>query len=255
MEDNHLDKNFQEFFKNRKLTPKNESWNRLDVLMTVNEEKQGRRKTPIYLAAASLLAILSIVFFMNREVIVEESTEFIVKTEEPKDVNNKDENTIQNESLVKDIDEENSSKNAHPEANYLVNNNPKKVAIDSSKEKDLNKNQNEDKSENLKVDLYVQSDESPLFARESEGLDIKEPNRSGLKIDADKLLANVESSRVQVKNTAVEKPEKPGLKLDPSILLAQAENEVSTGFVKKAIKGLQSGSESILVAVANRNHE
>ncbi len=234
MEQDNFNKNIQEKFNFRTIEPSETSWNKLDAMLTLAEEKK-QPKIFFWLSIAATFILFTgvgyVFFQQNEKTKLMPSTEEIVKSK----TNSETETHIQSmkESSV-------SSENE------LANNATISTTSESKKSTTIHTAQ----KENTKLDVY----ETALLKQElvtvneikKEGIkqEIKEPAYNYTTPET--LLAEVQGQKI-VNNTILFKS---SLKVNANELLQAVESELDQTFKEKTITKLKQAKSSFV----NRNY-
>ncbi|WP_188360522.1 hypothetical protein [Flavobacterium orientale] len=226
MEPNNIEKQIKEKLSQREIQPSANAWDRLDAMLSVEEQKPKRNYKWLSIAAVFVGFTVIGIFMMNKE----NSNENVIPSN-PVVLENEME-TIKNEIR---IDSENVF--SEVEKTAVVNNQTTKKIIESKTEINPKKD----------IILDVQPiKENPIVENK-----IIEKSTNSY-INPESLLAEITSGeKVKLK----ELPLKPQVKVDANMLLNSAENEVNESFRNKVIQTFNDKYNAAKSSLANRNHE
>lgn len=227
MEQNKLENEFRNILNQREITPSENSWDRLDAMLTVAEgEKPIRSYGWIYIAASIIgFAFLSTFFLsQNNQNTTIESTEVVIE-------NNKKEESIQKEiSIV--------PPNSKSESTVVI------LELKKAKRNSLDaitqiKNQ---VAQNSSSDNLI-----PIVEKKETNQEIVQVATSNTSdVNVDKMLAEVQTS-------SKEGNSKTKIKVNPNTLLTQVDGELELSFREKVINKVNKNYQTVKVALANRN--
>lgn len=225
MEPNKIESQIREKLNQREIQPSANAWDRLDAMLSVEEQKPKRNFKWISIAAIFVGFTLIGIFMMNKEnstenvipsnpIVLENETEAIQTETTSKIENNfsevKDEEAVVHQSIKKI---EKPSTEINPKKDFLLDN-------------------------QLKKDEVIVENQS----KES----------TGKYINAESLLAEIETGeKVIIPGIST----KPSVKIDANALLSTAEKEVDETFRDKVIQSINKKFNSIKSTLANRNYE
>jgi hypothetical protein len=232
MEQNKLENEFRNKLNQRKINPSENSWDRLDAMLTVAEEKKpAQRYSWIYIAASIIgFAFLGTFFFSQSDKIgTIESNEVVIENNQKVEPIQKEANSIipsnsQTESIAVISKVKNEKKDPRVVKSTIVNQNH------------IAQNSNSDSlTTRLKTTQSIQ--ETEQFASSNS------TNNS-----VDEMLAAVQTApKATISKTAV--------KVNPNTLLSQVDGELELSFREKVINKVNKNYQSVKVALANRNQE
>jgi hypothetical protein len=225
MEPNNIEKQIREKLNQRTIQPSQNAWDRLDAMLSVEEQKPKRNYKWISIAAIFVGFTLIGIFMINKENSVENviPSNSIVLENETKLIENESAPEIEN----------NFSEEAGNEA--VVHQSTKKI------EKPL-------MEINPKKDFLLDNQ-----SKKEEAIVENQPKESTNKyINAKSLLAEIETGeKIEVPNIS----KKPSVKVDANSLLSSAEKEVEETFRDKVILSINKKYNSVKSSLANRNYE
>lgn len=223
MEPNKLETYFQKKLNQREIKPSANSWDRLDAMLTVSEEKKPKRNYDWMYVAASIIGFIFI------------GTLFFSQTEELVDVK-RDNVVLENKEITKPLENE-------------VQDQTKMVVSPSTSSKSVAV---VFKESNLKQDQVAQNP-TPNTQH------LKPNNIINQKVEQLNAL-NQNIVTVVERITAVENPSKnenpkSAIKVDAHNLLSQIDEELELSFREKVINTIGKNYKTVKVALANRNQE
>ncbi|RAR47825.1 hypothetical protein [Flavobacterium lacus] len=225
MEPNNIEKQIKEKLNQREIQPSQNAWDRLDAMLSVEEQKPKRSYKWLSIAAIFMGFTLIGIFMINQSNSVENTTptKEIVFENEIKNVENQNEiennfsTRVTNEDVVTVIQAKKNPKEnpivINPKKDFLLDNhsNKKEAIVENQSKKSTNK--------------YT---------------------------TAESLLAEIETGeKMEVPNIS----KKPSVKVDANALLSSAEKEVDESFRDKVIQSINKKYNSVKSTLANRNYE
>lgn len=232
MEPNKLETDFQKILNQREIKPSSNSWDRLDAMLTITEEKKPKRSYDWMYIAASIIGFLfiGIVFFSQTEELVDVKRNDVVI--ENSEITKPFENTIQKQTET----------NLSPSISTLVKVSEFKKTNSNSKEaKAINSKQNQ-VAQNL---IPIIQNPTPN-TRNQKSEQLNSLNQNTVKVD--ELLTAVE-------NPSKNEIQKSSVKVDAHNLLSQVDGELELSFREKVISTIGKNYKTVKVALANRNQE
>ena len=232
MEQNKLENEFKNKLNQREINPSENSWDRLDAMLTVAEEKKPiRRYSWIYIAASIIgFAFLGTFFFSQS---VQNGT---IERNEVVIENNQKVEPIQKEVLsIIPLD---SKSESVAEISEII-----KVKKNSQVKNSILKNQNQ-VAQNSNSDSLTTRLKNSQSIQETEQLASSNSNSNSV----DEMLAAVQTvPKATFSKTAV--------KVNPNTLLSQVDGELELSFREKVINKVNKNYQTVKVALANRNQE
>jgi hypothetical protein len=232
MEQNKLENEFRNKLNQREINPSENSWDRLDAMLTVAEEKKPVRSYSWIFIAASIIgfAFLGTFFFSQSDKIgTIESNEVVIE-------NNQKVEPIQKEAIS--IIPSNSQTERIAVISKVKNEkkDPRVVKSTIVNQNHIAQNSNSDSlTTRLKTTQSIQ--ETEQFASSNSN------NNS-----VDEMLAAVQTApKAAISKTAV--------KVNPNTLLSQVDGELELSFREKVINKVNKNYQSVKMALANRNQE
>ncbi len=224
-----LDKNIKNKLNSREIQPSENSWDRLDAMLSL-EEKPKKKAFPFFYVAASVLFALGLTFWFtnqNEEVVVPQNNGIVITNE----------NVSPERNEVENLNEIIKEKNGE----VLVENN-KKVEIKSQKIKQV----------------LVKNDKLKNNNQIAENSQTKTHNQEPVTskyISPEKLLVSVESEKQIDGNITVSKSKTSTIKVNPNSLLSSVEGEIDEEYRETTLDKLKRNFNQVKTAVANRNYE
>lgn len=232
MEQNKLENEFRNKLSQREINPSENSWDRLDTMLTVAEEKKPvRRYSWIYIAASIIGFAFLGSFFLNQsdknvtiesnKVVIENNQKVEPIQKEPHSINS---SNLQTESIAVISEVKNVKKN------------PRVIKSTINNQNQLAQNSNLDSvTTRLKNSQSIQETEQ-----------IASSNRNDNSVDG--MLASVQTTS---------KPDnlKSTLKVNPNALLLQVDGELELSFREKALNTITKKYKEAKEALVNRNNQ
>ena len=215
MESNKFEKDFRNKLNKREIAPSENSWDRLDAMLTVAEKKQPKKDNTWLYIAASFIGFLciGIVFFSQTEELID-----IKKTEV----------VLENQEIVKPNEETIINKEEVPVINksaIATTNSIKKTEKSISKIKPV-----------LIEKETIQENQNQLVSNEK-------PTETIIQKDIpNEIVATTEIA-------------KPSVKVDANKLLSEVDGELDLSFRERMVQKVNKNYRAVKVAVANRNQE
>jgi hypothetical protein len=222
MEQNKLENEFRNKLNQREITPSEKSWDRLDAMLTVAEEKKPIRNYGwIYIAASIIgFAFLSTFFLsQNNQNPTIQGNEVVIE-------NNKKVEPIQNEISIVSLNPKSEST----------------VVISEVKKVKRNPKVTNQVAQNSNSDSLIPILEKKLTNQKTEQL----ASSSTSDIIVEKMLAEVQT-------ISKEGNSKTKVKVNPNTLLTQVDGELELSFREKVINKVNKNYQTVKVALANRN--
>ncbi len=247
MEPNNIENQIREKLNSREIQPSEMSWDRLDAMLSVAEEKKTKRFPFLSFQfigiAASILVFLSVgLFFINQKEEVSGIDNQIVTKEVEK-------NNEQNDSVITKQNFTNEIANQQEEQVAAINNKPQIINKKSSESFNQNNQKtgvnpiiNKEKEIEYQVtEVIAQKDMPRIISQEK----IEMPKK--VAVNVDDLLASVEKTSKKEANAKV--------KVNANSLLSQVDGELEQTFRQKVINRIGKNYQEVKVALANRNQE
>lgn len=244
MEPNKLETDFQNKLNQREINPSANSWDRLDAMLSVAEQKKVKRSYDWLYIAAGIIGFIFVgtLFFSQTEELVDVRRNNVV-------IENK-EITKPSENAIKDQTKTNISPNI-PSQSVAVIPEVTKTKFNFGIPK-LNINNQNQVAQNLKPKTQNPKPNN-IITRASANW------RSNQKAEQLNPL-NQNTVTVDERITAVENPSKnaiskSSIKVDAHNLLSQVDGELELSFREKVINTIDKNYKTVKVALANRNQE
>jgi len=258
MEKHSIDEIVKNHLIDRSIEPTASAWDRLDAMLTTAEEKPKNKRNIFWisiLAAASCVSIIMtmvhIVYNDHQSVTDRNNGLIMVESNLP--------SNAQESEILKPIEilEDSEPEYVTVEKSNNKPNNSKKSFISQVvpkviEEYKLNSSL-ESENNNLGIVTNLGKEENVI----NSGFVTEKVNKTyTLRINADKLLANIESQNtIQIQTSLSQVQTATTSKIDPNKLLREAENEVNEKFMHKIFKNLQETTVQVLTSVSQRNEE
>ena len=246
---NNFEKQIQQKLNNREIKPSENSWDRLDAMLSM-EEKPKKKGFFWMNIAASLIVFASIgYYFYNQNSTVVPIKEESIIVEVEKNLENREEK-IENREENNEFLVENDSK--LEEINSIQN--KKTLRISTINHKELTPNIKEEVSI---INQSKENENNQKVVVENMKLESKKPETTSNKyISAEKLLAEVSNTKYKSNNSEKEvKRKRKGVSVNPNALISNAENEIYQSYRESALDKLNKNFNSIKTVLANRNYE
>jgi len=221
MEQNKLENQFKEKLNNRNITPSFNSWDRLDVMLSVQEKSKPKSSFKWIYIAASLILFVSIGYkfiTQSSKIIIEQNSNVV----------------IEENSIIKDI--------------------PVEVYKSVSEEEVLKSNLIQFKASVKKIAITTKEQNiiNPIVL---ENIKVETKDILGANyVDSESVLLEAQSainSKVVIAITS----SKNKIEVDPKVLLNEIETNLNATFREKAINNISKNYNSIKSAVVNRNYQ
>lgn len=234
---NKLEREFKSQLDQREIKPSPATWDRLDAMLTVGEEKNVK---PIYnwiYIAASLIGFLAIgyVFFSNPAELVDVKRTEVVEN-----------NVVNptNDSLNK---EQHTPVHSKKESEVIADNqvatqkNNTSIAASQKINKQIIVPQNQiAQSSNTNKNTVEQQIEKSINNQKTNEIN----QNSTIQIKSESQIAEVSSKAMN-----------PTVKVNASNLLSEVDNELELSFREKVIRKIDKNYKTVKVALANRNQQ
>lgn len=227
MEQNKLENEFRNKLNQREITPTENSWDRLDAMLTIAEGKKPTRSYTWIYAAASIIGVAFLgTFFLNQS------------NQNPTIQSNKI--VIENNRQVEPMQKDSSiAPSISKSENAVVISEVKKVKGNSRDTNSIIKNQVAQNSSSDNLIPIVEKIET-----KKEIVQLASSNTSDISVD--KMLAEVQT-------ISKEGNSKSKIKVNPNTLLTQVDGELELSFREKVINKVNKNYQTVKVALANRN--
>ncbi len=217
MESNKFENDFRDKLKLREITPSENSWDRLDAMLTVAEKKQPKKSKDWLYIAASIIGFMLI------------ATVFFSQTEELIDIKKSDV-VIENKEIIKLTEE------------VLINKEEVSIINQKSVAK-TNSNQIKSKKPNAIVneEVVIKESENPLVSNEKATVEI--------------ILETIIQKNIPNEMVASTADAKPSIKVNAKNLLSEVDGELELTFREKMVQKVNKNFNTVKMALANRNQE
>jgi hypothetical protein len=225
MEPNNIENQIREKLNQREIQPSANAWDRLDAMLSVEEQKPKRNFKWISIAAIFVGFTLIGIFMMNKESSVE--------------------NIIPANPIVLENDTKIIQKEVTPEKENTFTEVKENKAVVHQPTKKIEKPSTEI---NPKKDFLLDN-----HSKKEETIVENQPKESTNKyINAESLLAEIETGeKIEIPNIS----KKSSVKVDANTLLSSAEKEVDESFRDQVIQSINKKYNSVKSTLANRNYE
>ena len=247
MERNKLEKEFRNKLNKREINPSENSWERLDAMLTAKEEKTKSRYGWIYIAASILgFAFLGTFFFSEKGSSVENQKSTIVIQESVPTKRHKESSSVLNPNPA-------SSEN---ESTVYVG----KVAAKDNKKIVLKKDpltnkDNLNQNQVAELSMINQVKENDIVVNSSEKKSHKSLSENKY-VSAEKLLAEVSNAKFEPKATdKIKEKTRRHISVNPNSLLSNAETELNQSYRESALETLTKNFKVIKTVLVNRNYK
>ncbi len=250
MAQNKSDKIIREKLNAREIQPSHHSWDRLDAMLSVAEEKQNKRSFSwLYLSigiAASILVIVSIGVFngnqnnsnikMNENVVTNETKVDTVKISIEKENFQVKNSPVQiNQQLVQ------AEKNNIRQNNSTISN----QQFFASSSKTLGS-----KNNNQEVSIIIKNQKNTISQNQEKTVQIKKHEE----FYTNEIISTPVKEIVSIENNVASKKQS-SIKVDAISLLNEVDGELEQTFRQKVISKISKNYQEVKVALANRNNQ
>jgi hypothetical protein len=233
MELNNFEKQIKEKLNQREIQPSSNSWDRLDAMLSVNEEKKTKRSFGwLYIAASILVLVTAGLFFINQN----NST---IKIDE-----NSVTNQVNNDSLKPKIEKENSEENVVP-----IQKTQQLVQVE---ENTISKPQNTIK--NKEVSIIKNNQNQKISTSQNQQEIVQVITKKEEEVLPKDVIVNPEE-QITIAENPTKTQQNQTIKVDASSLLSQVDGELEQSFRQKVISKIAKNYQEVKVALANRNQE
>lgn len=216
MESNKFEKDFRNKIKQREIAPSENSWDRLDAMLTVAEKKQPKKSNGWLYIAASIIGFICI------------GTVFFSQTEELIDIP-KNNVVIENKEIINPVQEKEIIKEE-----VSIINQSKITATNSNQIK-------------FKKPIPILNEE--VVIKENEQLVFNENSVDEMPSET---IIQKEIPNEIIASTEINKP---SVKVNAKNLLSEVDGELELTFREKMVQKVNKNYNTIKVALANRNQE
>lgn len=233
MEQNKLEKDFREKLSQREIQPSENSWDRLNAMLEITEEKKPKNKSGwLYIAAAiiSFIAIGSI-FLSQTEQLIDSPREDVV---------------IENEIQIPSQSVDSARSSIQSPKQLIVNRNKQLAAEEShSKSKRQSINNHQSTAKAMPSENQIHQSQSTALVNNQSSINKTETQVAAIDIKVDALLAAVTPTENH--------PEISPVKVNAKNLLSQVDSEIKISFREKVIRTVSKNYQEVAEAVSNRN--
>jgi hypothetical protein len=245
---NNFEKQVQQKLSNHEIKPSENSWDRLDAMLSIEEKPKTKKGFGSFFIAASFLLFASIGFyFYNQSEVFETVNEIpiIVNVKSKSEIGNQKSEIIENTTEEVLVENDNKSE----KSNQVVN-----QKLSSTSTSKISNNQLA--MINQRVSIINQSKEdnaNKVFVSVTNNQQLTTVNNY---ISAEKLLAEVSNTKLETKSSDKEiKNIKKRISVNPNTLLSNTESEIYQSFRENALERLNKNYNAIKTVLANRNYE
>lgn len=251
MEPNKLENQIKEKLSSREIQPSPQSWDRLDAMLSVGEEKKTRRPFGFLFIAASILVLvtLGLFFFTQKGKDIQPQND-VVNTEIKKDTIQNPTNNQQTPVIIQKQEKQvaDATENKSTISNQQSTINNQRVSINNQKTTNNQKQSNPLINHDKQIELQNNSD---LAVKDLPRIETKKTIVTGAKTNTmsdEELLASLD-------NVGKKVSAKANVKVNAINLLSQVDGELELTFREKVINNVSKNYKEIKVALANRNQE
>lgn len=247
MEPNKFEKEFRDKLNQREISPSENSWDRLDAMLTATEEKKAKSRYAWIYVAASFVGFLLIAtfYFSQKENTIENQKNGLV-IQNPV-APNTDATPLEKADLK--IEEKSSVVN-------VVQKSASKSNKSSFSRKDSLANKNNfNQNQVAELSIINQDKENEIRVNSSEKKSYESLSKNKY-VSAEKLLAEVSNAKFEPK--AIDKTNqkiKRHISVNPNSLLSNAETELDQSFRESALETVNENFKVIKTVLVNRNYE
>lgn len=236
MEPNNMENQFRDKLNKREIKPSENSWDRLDAMLTV-AERPKRNYRWMYFAASFLgFILIATVFFSQTEEVVDSEHNRVVIEE-------------------KQVQQKENELNKILETPIVERKTEVVVASQNTITKQNNKSKTKTNAVSDKIEVVKTEQKQPIeIAIVSNGKNNPSSiinQKTAVKVDANALLASVENNQP----TQVVAQNAAPIKVNSNTLLSQVDDELELSFRERVIKSVNKTYREVKVAVAKRNLE
>ncbi|WP_026977072.1 hypothetical protein [Flavobacterium tegetincola] len=235
MEQNNIENQFRDKLNSREIKPSENSWDRLDAMLTVVEKPKKNYRWMFFAASFLGFIIIATVFLNQTEEVIDSEHQKVVLQDV---IIENNENDLEKENNLENLIEKPVEQNA--------------TAIVSIREKAVVK-QTDKEALKVKSNPLVKKEKPVQIALSSENEIIKKPinsQKTEVKVDANSLLASVENN-----HSSKSKNDPVALSVNTAQLLSQVDGELELSFREKVIKSVNKTYKEVKIAVTKRNLE
>lgn len=227
MEQHNIDSQIKEKLKAREIQPSDQTWNRLDALLTISEEKREKKGYGWFFVAASTILFFGLGFFLfNSNKTTAINSSIPIRTTVNEEIDTVESHKINKISVEK-------------EQPVLVQN-----------ETNFSKTKKNKKSEGIKELIKGENVIDEKIASNSQ---LPTPNTYKY-ISPEKLLADVQTTG-KINPSDKKTVDKPRVKIDATSLLTHVEMELDETHKETTLDKLSKKIQDAKSALVNRNYE
>jgi hypothetical protein len=235
MEPNKLEKQIREKLLGREIQPSANSWDRLDAMLSVQEEKKSRKMFPWLSIAAGFFVLAGLGYF-----ILDQSQKNEIDLKNRPSVVETYYNTSDTETEIEDVQFKSSLTDKTEESYVEVNHKVKSISKKSNKVSHDKESTIEKKERSIAFTEAAPKDIKKIVQEE------KLPVSQKQEMNPESLLAQVEKPKIETKSK---------VKVSARSLLSQVDGEIELTFRQKVFRSIKKNYEETKVAIANRNLE
>ncbi len=219
MEPNKLDTDFQNILNQREINPSTNSWDKLETMLVIAEEKKSEPSYDWMYIAASIIGFVfvGILFFSQTKELVDVRRNNVV---------------LENKKIIIPLK---NTKQEQTQTLVLRSDSTQSIVV-ISKVKKINDNP---------VTSILKSNKQNQVVQNSSG---NIQNSMPVVVQVEELITDVESP---LKSAIL----KPSVKVDARNLLSQVDGELDVSFREKVITTIDKNYKTVKLALANRNQE
>lgn len=256
MAQNKLENQIREKLNSREIQPSAQTWDRLDAMLTVAEEKKAKRSFGwLYIAAGILVFVSAGMFFFSQNGADIQSQNSVVGTESkksPVEKGNKLEAPIVEKNQENQIVINQFQSSPEAQSNNLERSGKNQKSINQSVADNQN-NQNQSNNQIIRdKEIEFQNNSDVALKDLPKTVEPKEiifkNSKNSTALTDEQLLASLDNS-VKKSN------KKASVTIDAKNLLSQVDGELEMTFREKVIDKVSKKYKKIEVALANRNNE
>ena len=231
MEQNNIENQFRDKLNSREIKPSENSWDRLDAMLTVAEKPKKNYRWMFFAASFLGFIFIATVFFSQTEEVIDSEHHNVVIQETKAKEN---ENVLDNTLVIP------------------TQNNPVQVVSTSGKgEVQSHRNDFVKVKSNQVIQKELPTEIALISNKKSNPSSIINQKTDVKFVDVDALLASVDNNETSLsmpKNTLA-------IKVNTNNLLTQVDGELDLSFREKVIQSVNKRYREVKVAVAKRNLE
>ena len=236
MEPNNMENQFRDKLNKREIKPSENSWDRLDAMLTV-AERPKRNYRWMYFAASFLgfILIATVFFSQTEEVVDSEHNRVVIEEKQVQQKENELNKILETPIVERKTEVVVASQNVVTKQNNAVKTKSNNIL---------------DKIEVVKTER-IQPIETAIVSNDKNNQSSIISQKTAVKVDANALLASVENNQP---SQSVAKNADP-IKVNSNTLLSQVDDELELSFRERVIKSVNKTYREVKVAVAKRNLE